>query len=732
LQSGFIFASARNHFVTSAKHPSQREGALPRAEGRFVSHVAALIAGNGLAQAINIAGTLGLAWLLTPADYGVFALFAAIVSFLSVLGGARYELAIMLPDEDQEAANVLTLATLVMFGISIVFLILVAAFSAPLGSFFGNPDLRHWLWSMPLALLINGTYHTLGYWSGRMKRFADVARSRVYQSLGVVGGQLILLLAFENGGTALIGGWIFGLSLGVGFLMAQIARSEGAFLVRAHDWSVVREAAGKYKNFPLYKAPYSFVSNAAAQCVPMVLQVFSNLGVLGFYSMAHRTVYLPVNLIASAMNQVFYEKAATELRYGRLEEFVTRILRIQIVLATPILVLFTFDAPLLFTSLLGEKWGGAGIYAAMLAWVAYLSFLASWLDRLYDVRGRQKLSLFLTAVRTVCTLGGLFITLWYTRDTVLAVGVYSGLQALYIVIYLCMAYRVAEFRLHSLFLVAKDALKSGVFAILVVGLIHTVFSPPYAMYLSVAAIGLMALIYFYRYVPGGHAFASPASRFQHLWNEKISRNRNIGLSRSQVEELEKLFAHRRPRRMLEIGCGEGTLFSSLEVPLTRYKGVDFCRRRINAFHSRHPEAELECAEGASYVEADALYDLIVLNGMVQHCDPHMLRAHLKNARVMMHGDSLLIWTSVPNRRHRRNYDLGLCSGSTAPSRARWCKSWLHRLLGLDLMGHWYGPDDIAQLASEEGFMCEVINSAVSSYRFHVLMRPNLGSRPLTN
>jgi hypothetical protein len=66
----------------------QQDSRLPRASGKFVSHVLTLITENGLAQAINVLGTLLLARLFTPSAFGSLALFVTLDSFLSVLGGA--------------------------------------------------------------------------------------------------------------------------------------------------------------------------------------------------------------------------------------------------------------------------------------------------------------------------------------------------------------------------------------------------------------------------------------------------------------------------------------------------------------------------------------------------------------------------------------------------------------------------------------------------------------------
>ena len=75
-------ASRPNNFPENVSGNSH----LPRASGKFLSHVLTLITGNGLAQVINVVGTLLLARLFAPDAFGSFALFVTVVSFLAVLG----------------------------------------------------------------------------------------------------------------------------------------------------------------------------------------------------------------------------------------------------------------------------------------------------------------------------------------------------------------------------------------------------------------------------------------------------------------------------------------------------------------------------------------------------------------------------------------------------------------------------------------------------------------------
>jgi lipopolysaccharide exporter len=447
---------------------------LPRASGKFISHVFTMITGNGVSQLINVVGTLLLARLFVPEAFGSFALFVTVVSFFSVLGGARYELAIMLPERDAEAANVLLLSFLALCGICGLSLLLIGLFHSDVARLLGDAQLGRWLWAVPLALFVNALYSILCVWFGRVKRFRKTASTRVWQSLAIILGQLALL-HFHRGGSALIGGWVLGQTVGTFILAARFLYDDGKFVWRSRDWAMVRESAVKYRNFPVYKAPYSFVANASSQLVFVILRVFASLNVVGFYSLAARAVYLPVTLVASSMNDVFYEKAATELKHGGLEKFVTRLLRIQVVLAAPWLVLTAFDAKLVFGAVLGVKWIPAANYAAVLAFASFMYFLTSWLDRLFDIRGHQKLSLILELTGNLFSLGGLTLALWLDpANTVTAVTIYSAAQVLYGAGWLIFAYHVAEFHLGALLLILRDAVLAISAAGLLMGAFHMV------------------------------------------------------------------------------------------------------------------------------------------------------------------------------------------------------------------------------------------------------------------
>ena len=82
------------------------------------------------------------------------------------------------PEKDEEAANILFLAVLVLSGVAGVSLLMVALFHTPVARLLGDERLRLWLWAAPVALFVNGMYQVQGVWFGRMKRFRRLAIAR--------------------------------------------------------------------------------------------------------------------------------------------------------------------------------------------------------------------------------------------------------------------------------------------------------------------------------------------------------------------------------------------------------------------------------------------------------------------------------------------------------------------------------------------------------------------------
>lgn len=218
----------------------------------------------------------------------------------------------------------------------------------------------------------------------------------------------------------------------------------------------------------------------------------------------------------------------------------------------------------------------------------------------------------------------------------------------------------------------------------------------------------------------------------HEWKQVWARRDSPGhradspeFYRACAKELRILFGDNSPKRVLEIGCGNGVLFEFLGFEHARYRGVDFSPRLLAIFKSAHPDVELECCEGSSYLDVGSTYDLIFSNETVQFFDLPMLDTHFACARAMMHKDSVLVCAAIPWRLHRSHYDSGRLHETLSPSMLRAAKAKLARALRGDSMGRWWEPAEIAALAKKHGFSCDFYGSMFYFYRFHVVLRPRM-------
>ena len=93
----------------------------PKSE--FSRNILTLMTGTTISQAIPISISPILTRIYTPEDFGVFALFLAITTIIGSFSNGRYELAIMLPENDEDAINIAGLGFIISSTISIVLLV---------------------------------------------------------------------------------------------------------------------------------------------------------------------------------------------------------------------------------------------------------------------------------------------------------------------------------------------------------------------------------------------------------------------------------------------------------------------------------------------------------------------------------------------------------------------------------------------------------------------------------
>ncbi|MEM9464116.1 MAG: class I SAM-dependent methyltransferase [Actinomycetota bacterium] len=216
--------------------------------------------------------------------------------------------------------------------------------------------------------------------------------------------------------------------------------------------------------------------------------------------------------------------------------------------------------------------------------------------------------------------------------------------------------------------------------------------------------------------------SAPApAKWAEFWNAQTTAL-NSDLATDQTDrygaELRLLFPTTEPKRVLELGCGDGALFEALGFDRAdRYLGVDFSASMLDEMRTRHPGVELVESSGHCF-ERDETFDLIFSAATVQYFDRAMLREHVERAARMLAPGGRLVCASTPWRRMRWAY---ACGDVARRSRRRFpvaLLAHLKRLIGHDNMGYWHDLPEVRAMAADVGLSVEAYGSIHYPYRVH--------------
>lgn len=366
---------------------------IPR-KGSFGAHVLTLMTGTTLAQGLAIGAAPILTRLYSPEDFGSLGVFISISSIIAVIGCLRYEMAIMLPRDDGDAANVLALSVLIVLIMSGLIFLVVAWFRQPIAALLKAPALAPWLWLVPVNILMTGLYQAFNFWSSRKKQFRRLAISRVSQAAGGVVPQIGAGLLTQAGTAGLIAGQTIGAVVGTGVLGGQIWRDDRKFLVESVSRKNIWSQARLYRRFPLIDS-WGVLANYGAQRLPiLILNHFFESTIVGFYFLGFRVLNWPLSFISESLAQVFFQRYEEKRKTSGKVDFLWKMIKLLAIIAVfPAILLFIF-APFGFKIIFGPNWETAGQYTRIMVPILFFRFVASPLSWVLLLENKISLALF--------------------------------------------------------------------------------------------------------------------------------------------------------------------------------------------------------------------------------------------------------------------------------------------------------------------------------------------------
>lgn len=392
--------------------------------------------GTAIAQLLGIIFVPILTRIYPPAIYGTLAVFSSLLSLLIVWSSMKYELAIPLEENDDDAEYLLILSFFIVC-ISTIILLVILTFSGDfLAGIFHFEFIAPYYWLFCFGFFGISVYQILTYWALRSKDYITITRTRVVQSIcGSVSKIILGLLSFGSFG--LICGEIIGRMVGIGTL-GRTVLPKIWLSIHVLDVHKLRSLAHRYRKFPIFSLPSGFINELSLQAPTLLLASMFGFGIAGLFSLSYTILVLPVALVSGSMSQV-YSAECSELFRKKSVDILALYLNTTkklFMFGAPVILFGAVVSPFLFPIIFGSAWKDAGIFVLPLSILVIAQFVVSPTDRL-ELYGYNHWELAWNICRTTFVLFGFYLAFLFKLSPTATILVFSVIMTImYVICYI--------------------------------------------------------------------------------------------------------------------------------------------------------------------------------------------------------------------------------------------------------------------------------------------------------
>lgn len=418
----------------------------------FSRNVVTLVTGTAVAQAIPLALSPILTRLYTPDDFGILAIYMSIASLGTVVVSLKYDLAIIIPEKDEDSANITILSIFVAFLTSTILFIIVLLYGSEISRFLidGAENvkvLNNWLYFVPFSILIMGLFNSISFWFNRKSYYKRMATSKVLNTAGMSGAQ-IGLGAFNFIPVGLLIGFIAGRLFSFLYLLRMLIKDRDSVfhkISRERMLYLIR----RYKKFPYFTLPADFTNVVSNQLPVFLIGKYFGGAILGNYALMDRILGAPISLLGRSVLDVFKQRASEDfIKNGNCRDIFVKTFKTLVFLsAIPTILLFTIS-PFVFGVIFGKGWEIAGDFAQIFAILFFFRFTASPLSYMFHIAEKQHYDMFWQLGLLVCAVISFAIGIHFDNINIALISFVTSYSLMYI-LNLYLSYSFAKGNLPS-------------------------------------------------------------------------------------------------------------------------------------------------------------------------------------------------------------------------------------------------------------------------------------------
>lgn len=408
----------------------------------FSGNVLKLMSGSALAQLIPLIAAPFLARIYTPEEFGKLALFLSLIQILGTVINGKYEQAIILPKDTQDAVCLVLICFIFDTVLSILLFLIVIIFKSNILILLNADDsFLPWLLSLPAVIWLFGIYTPLNYYTIRKKQYSSIATTNVARAVANNTTALTTKSLFHSLG--LLAGQVIGYMTSTLILLRLFKNEILSELRNLHSLKSLRKSAYRYKDFPKYSIWGGIFNSLSINLNNFFINRHFSTFELGIYFYSFKYVNLPLSLISASFRQVFLQASTKEMQEtGQAKKIFLNTVKKMLILAVPGFTIGFLIVEDLFAFIFGEEWRLAGLYAKILLPMFMVRFIASPLSVVNAVFERQKYGLIIQVLLLFGAILTIFIASINGFDILMFLKLYSFVFTLIYLIILIEEYLV--------------------------------------------------------------------------------------------------------------------------------------------------------------------------------------------------------------------------------------------------------------------------------------------------
>ncbi len=358
-------------------------------DSHYFKNLFILTSGVGFSQIIPLLILPILTRFFSPYDFGVLAIFLAIIQLIATSSTLRLEMAVILPKKDTDAAILCVRAfcTLVLISI-IIGLTGIVIWNFIVKSNYDivvkSINITSWLqqktlhsiyfpliiYLTPIGAILLGLYNILYSWNNRLELYQNMSYSHILHSMFstplAIGFYFSSLNKFS-----LIFGQIIGRFIACFLLLTNLITT-----IKSLSLTIIiyksKILYKKYIQFVYFETPHSILNFFSQKIILGFFTAFFGFFTVGIFDLADKIIGKPLGIISNSFKTVFYKRLTTAK--DKITIFKKSILLMTFI-STFLIIPFYVLPESFFIFILGPEWGDIGKYIQLLCPLLFSRFI---------------------------------------------------------------------------------------------------------------------------------------------------------------------------------------------------------------------------------------------------------------------------------------------------------------------------------------------------------------------